>query len=267
MAEGIHTFVIPAYQNSPFLEECIISLQKQTIPSQIIITTSTPSLFLFGIAKNYNIEISINKNFNNISEDWNFAYQQCQTKYLTLAHQDDIYLPEYTEKCLHVAENSKNQENLIIFTDYAELLINRRRRISFVLLVKKMLLIPFIIKNSIENHFLKKIILSLGNPISCPTVMFNKENIGEFKFSEDYIYNLDWDAWIQLIRVNGKFIYINKKLMLHRLHPESQTHIQIKNKNRIVEEEIIFRKLWLSPVAKLLISIYKFGGKFNLHDH
>ena len=35
-----HTFAICAYKESPFLQECIESLKKQTIATNIIMTTS-----------------------------------------------------------------------------------------------------------------------------------------------------------------------------------------------------------------------------------
>ena len=34
-----HTFVICAYKESPFLEDCILSLKKQSIRSHIILVT------------------------------------------------------------------------------------------------------------------------------------------------------------------------------------------------------------------------------------
>ena len=41
-----HTFAICAYKDSPYLEACIRSLKSQTVPSEIICTTSTPSRYL-----------------------------------------------------------------------------------------------------------------------------------------------------------------------------------------------------------------------------
>ena len=38
-----HIFIILAYKQSQYLEDCIDSLLNQTIKSKIIITTSTPS--------------------------------------------------------------------------------------------------------------------------------------------------------------------------------------------------------------------------------
>jgi len=263
MPEYIHTFVIPAFGKSLFLEECILSLLKQTIPSEILITTSTPDPLIIELASKYKLEVIINEIRKNIASDWTFAYKQCRTKYLTIAHQDDVYLPGYTETCLGIAESFGNNDTLIVFTNYRELSENKVRRTSGVLLIKQLLLMPFHINHAISNRFLKRIILSFGNPVSCPTVMFNRDNIGMFDFSDKYGYNLDWEAWLRLAGKKGKFIYAGRKLMLHRLHFESQTTIQIKNNNRLIEEEKIFREIWSKPVAKVLMFFYRIGSKFN----
>lgn len=56
-----HTFAVCAYQESPYLEECIKSLKKQTIKSNILIATSTPNDYIKGIADKYTIPYYINK--------------------------------------------------------------------------------------------------------------------------------------------------------------------------------------------------------------
>jgi glycosyltransferase involved in cell wall biosynthesis len=259
-----HTFIIPAYKNSVFIEDCIISLKQQTLPSNILITTSTASPFLDNIARKYNIAIHVNKNGKGIANDWNFAYKMCQTKYLTLAHQDDYYLPDYTERCLKYAEKTRNQDSLIIFTDYQEYVSDRLRKVSLLIFIKRVLLVTFLFKNNIKNHFIKRGILYFGNPISCPSVMFNINNIGHFEFCEEYLCNMDWDAWLRLANMNGKFIYVNKKLMVHRLHNESQTAMQIQNYNRYEEDKKIFQSIWNKPIAKLLMGIYKYATIYNM---
>lgn len=41
-----HTFVICAYKESKYLEECIESLEKQIVKSNIIMCTSTPNDYI-----------------------------------------------------------------------------------------------------------------------------------------------------------------------------------------------------------------------------
>ena len=50
-----HTFVLCAYKESQFLEECVQSLLAQTVKSKILISTSTPNDHIKGIAEKYNL--------------------------------------------------------------------------------------------------------------------------------------------------------------------------------------------------------------------
>ena len=90
-----HTFAICAYKESPYLEECIISLKKQTKKSKIIIATSTPNDFINDLAAKYDIKVYINEGESGITQDWNFAYSKTDTEYVTIAHQDDKYSKHY----------------------------------------------------------------------------------------------------------------------------------------------------------------------------
>lgn len=56
-----HTFVVCAYKQSEYLEDCIISLKKQTIPSNIILCTSTPNDYINTIVEKYDIKVFINE--------------------------------------------------------------------------------------------------------------------------------------------------------------------------------------------------------------
>ena len=103
-----HTFAICAYKESAYLEKCIKSLKNQTIKSNIILVTSTPNDFLEEISKKYNLPYFINKGEKGITQDWNYAYKMADTELVTIAHQDDVYLPEYAE---HISK-AKELRNL-----------------------------------------------------------------------------------------------------------------------------------------------------------
>ena len=68
-----HTFAICAYKESPYLEECILSLKNQTVKSNIIMATSTPNEWIQGLAEKYEIPLYINTGEGGIAQDWNFA--------------------------------------------------------------------------------------------------------------------------------------------------------------------------------------------------
>ena len=85
-----HTFVISAYQDSPYLESCIKSLKAQTVPSEIICTTSTPSPYLTKLMEKYQIPLYVREGRSDIQEDWNFAISKASGEFVTVAHQDDM---------------------------------------------------------------------------------------------------------------------------------------------------------------------------------
>ena len=114
-----HTFAICAYKESPYLEECVKSLLKQTVKSNIILVTSTPCSYIENICERYKIPCYVNTGDSGITQDWNFAYSKCNTSIITIAHQDDIYFEQYTEQLMDSMKAVKRP--LIFFTDYYEL--------------------------------------------------------------------------------------------------------------------------------------------------
>ena len=147
--ENQHTFAICAYKESRFLEACILSLKNQSIPGNIILTTSTPNKFISDIAEKYKIKVFINKKRSGIAEDWNFAYKQVETPLVTIAHQDDIYEPKYLSELLEKINRSKYP--LIYFTNYYEIRGEDKIFSNLLLNIKKNNVITF--KNK-ETYFM-----------------------------------------------------------------------------------------------------------------
>lgn len=251
----VHSFAVPAYGDSPFLEECLLSLERQTVPSTVYIATSTPSPFLERAARRHGIPLLVNPERRGIAADWTFAYRQCATGYLTLAHQDDIYHPGYTYAVVNAAELSP--DTLIAFTDYDELTDGLTSGRTVNLSVKKAILAAaFHGKPSLDSGRSKRRLLSLACVIPCPSVMFNKRLIGDFAFSPGYQINLDWDAWARLAERDGSFRYVPRRLMKHRIHLHTATAGGIEAGQRQREDRMMFRRFWPGPVAGLIARLY-----------
>ena len=254
-----HTFVILAYKESPYLEECIKSLINQSVKSNIILATSTPSVFLEDISQKYNIKLEINSNSKNtMADDWNFAYKMANTKYVTLAHQDDIYDKDFSSYLFN-----QKVEFLISFSNYYELKDSKIIKNNLNLTIKKNMLLPFYFKNNIKNKTIKNLILSFGSPIPCPSVTYNKQLIGDFLFDDNYKVNLDWDAWLRLAKMDGSFYFVKKPLLLHRIHNGSETSSGIMNNTRYEEDLKIFSQIWGSNIGNFISSFYKLSYKSN----
>ncbi|MFH1379292.1 MAG: glycosyltransferase [bacterium] len=257
-----HSFAVVAYKDSPYLEECLKSLQRQSYQSSIMVFTSTPSSYIESMCNNLNVRMEINPHRASIAEDWSFAFNRSSTKYVTLAHQDDIYMPEYAQICMNSMNESKKKV-LLIFTNYREILDNSMvRALSPALFVKRILLnTASMFGSGFNSIFTKKMLLSLGNMVSCPTVMYNKELIGEFNFSSAYSYNLDWDAWLRFSDMDGAYRYIKRPVVSHRIHSSSETNAHIMSENRRKEEKDIFRRIWPYPIADIISFMYAFGSR------
>lgn len=248
-----HAFVIPAYKESPYLEDCIRSVTGQTVPGGVYIATSTPNDHIRGLAGKYGIELYEHEPMG-IAGDWNEAVKRAGTKYVTIAHQDDVYESNYREEILKAMNEA--WEPLIAFTDYAELrgedLVTDNRNLK----IKKMLLSPLRRKGAWKSRFLRRRALSMGNPICCPAVTVNTEKTGNELFEGEMRSNIDWQAWEALSRREGSFVYIHKVLMAHRIHGESTTTEIIGENKRREEDVFIFRKFWPGWVANLIEHFY-----------
>ncbi|HAX18066.1 MAG TPA: glycosyl transferase family 2 [Actinobacteria bacterium] len=256
-----HTFVVCVYKESKYLESCIDSLKKQSLPGNIIITTSTPNDFILNIAKKYNIKVIINKNSSGIAGDWNFGYSQADSSLVTIAHQDDIYESEYLSELLKKVNRVKKP--LIYFTNYYEIRGAKKVYSNLLLNIKRIMLFPLKIHLCISSIFLRRLILSFGSPVCCPSVTFVKNNLPDQIFVHQYRSNLDWQAWENISKYKGSFLYNSRCLVGHRIHAESETSNILNDNIRSAEDYEMFCKFWPPLIAKALLKIYKLSQKSN----
>ena len=231
----IHTFVICAYGNSSYLEECMLSLVNQHNQSSVILYTSTPSLQIEELCKKYNIEYN-HGNGGSIGKDWNNALSCVKTRYATIAHQDDYYEPQYSE--LIIKKFQSNPDALIAYSDYFEEKDGKK------------------IERTLN-------LLAFGNAICCPSVSYDLSVLNGFKFDEKLKGNLDWIAWYQIGKMKGSFVYVDKPLMCHRIHEESETSKTISNNTRSKEDLETLEIFWPKWFAKILMKQYVKSQKTN----
>jgi glycosyltransferase involved in cell wall biosynthesis len=256
-----HCFVIPAYKDSPFLEECILSIINQSVKSTLIITTSTPSDYKKLLAEKYQLSYVVNPILNaGIAGDWNFALQQADGDLITLAHQDDIYETTYAEK---ISNLMRSNNKVFIFTDYSDSINGKIISSSTNIVIKKILLTPFLINKIHRSVFWKKFIFMFGNPVCCPSVTLSKSVLQDFTFSNQYSYIVDWSAWYQMAGMKVDFLFVNEKLMQHRIHNGSETTAQMITGKRISEELFMFQLMWGNFLGKCIAYLYRISHKGN----
>lgn len=249
-----HTFAICAYKESDYLEDCIQSVCNQSVKSKVIIVTSTPNQLIDTLAKKYQIPLYINTGKSGIANDWNFAYNKATTPYVTIAHQDDMYEYEYAKTVVQKLE--KKEKALICFTNYAEIRNDKKVTDNKLLKIKRLMLLPMRIPGIKNWRFVIRRILSLGNPICCPSVTYVKKNLPNPVFKPGYLSNIDWQAWERMTRIKGTMIYTKQILTYHRIHEDSTTSEIIRDNQRIKEDYEMFCKFWPRFVAKRICHYY-----------
>ncbi|MDX2195021.1 MAG: glycosyltransferase [Cytophagales bacterium] len=255
-----HIFCVLAYKESPYLDECITSLLSQKLKSEIIICTSTPNAHINSVASKYHIHVIVNEHKGGIASDWNFAIQSAKSDYVTLVHQDDIYSDKYTTELAKMMDSN----TIIFFTNYGEIVNNKKIKFSPLLLIKRaMLFLPYYFSKVVSTYFYKSLPLKLGNPICCPSVTYNLNKMPNFRFQEKYKFVLDWHGWYMLSKYKGTFCYSSKILVYHRIHDGSETTKSIKDNFRANEELEMFTLIWGRFIANLIMNLYKFGHLLN----
>lgn len=256
------SFVICAYKESPYLEECIKSLINQNVKCDIALSTSTPNNFVKKLCLKYKIPLYINKTGKGYYDDFLYAYNVAKTQYVTLCHQDDIYLNNFSEEVLK--KINKNSDNLIIFSNYYDYKKNNIIKNSKLLTVKRMLIFPLRFNCFQKSKFIRKRVLSLGNPICSPTVTFNKKLIKEPVSKCPYKTCFDWYTWIDFVDKKGRFVYIKKPLIYRRINELSETTQVITDNSKKQSDYEIFRKFWPDSIAKFLLNIYSTSENNNI---
>lgn len=276
----IHAFVICAFGKSPYLENCIRSLLRQTAPSEIYIATSTPSEHIRRLARKYGLPLWVRQGESGIREDWLFAWREGgkRKRLITIAHQDDCYCRDYAKTVLAMYE--RYPDMTVFCSDYVTLKTRESRMADgtyypvqtricagdLVRLVKKLLRLPLRFRFYANRTWVKKSALIFGNSICCPSCTYNYSLIGGHMFDSGYSFALDWENLLSLAERPGRFVCVEEPLIAYRVHSGAATKKCIEDHRREADEASMFRRLWPDWMASLLMRFYKQSYKAYRED-
>ena len=276
----IHAFVICAFGKSPYLENCIRSLLRQTAPSEIYIATSTPSEHIRRLARKYGLPLWVRQGESGIREDWLFAWREGgkRKRLITIAHQDDCYCRDYAKTVLAMYE--RYPDMTLFCSDYVTLKTRESRMADgtyypvqtricagdLVRLVKKFLRLPLRFRFYANRTWVKKSALIFGNSICCPSCTYNYSLIGDHMFDSGYSFALDWENLLSLAKRPGRFVCVEEPLIAYRVHSGAATKKCIEDHRREADEASMFRRLWPDWMASLLMRFYKQSYKAYRED-
>ena len=255
------TMVICAYKECEYLEKCIQSVVKQTNKPNVMISTSTPNEHINGLAEKYGIEVRVNPDGGQV-KDYNFAMKQPDTELVMLMHQDELIRKDFVEKTIR--ELNKAKRPIIAFTNYIEMHDNVvDRKPSTIVKIKRIMLIPMLIKPLMRNGHMKRLIQLLGNPITHPTVVCVMKEMPDEIFREEYIASMDWDLWERLSHQEGSFVYVPDVLLCHRMNSDNQTSVLFRTSDaRYKEESEIFSRFWPKWIVRIIMHFYSGTQKY-----
>lgn len=256
-----HTFVVCAYKQSEFLDACVASLLSQTVPTNVIVATSTPNELIESVCLRYGLVLHIGDHKSGIAQDWNYALSCARTPLVTIAHQDDIYYPSYTKGMLGALNDAADP--LIYFSNYSELRGSDVIDYNTLLRIKRIMLSPLRVRSLRRSKFVRRRILSLGSPICCPAVTYVTDGLNGFRFLENYKCDLDWQSWEIISRMKGSFVYDDHIRMSHRVHAGSETTALIEDNTRGAEDLEMFRLFWPDPIARFISKFYAISQLSN----
>ncbi len=250
-----HVFAICAYKDSPYLESCIRSLMNQSVESDVILCTSTPSPYIKDLTNKYGIPFFVRHEKSDIKDDWNFAYYMADARFVTITHQDDLYHKDYVKKLL---DSYEKYPDITLFTGgYTVVKQDEVSGFELVEFLKRILRFPLRLRHMSHLSWIKKSVLLFGNSICCPACAYNKERLGAPLFTSPYHFALDWDTLYKLSKLPGRFICVEKPVLYYRVHEQAATKACIEDNSRAREETEMFQKMWPEPIVKFLMYFYR----------
>jgi len=256
MSRQQHSFIVPAYGQSPYLEECLVSLSRQTVQTPIRICTSTPFDGINELAARYGADLVVHQPNRGIGHDWNTALSASNTSLTTLAHQDDLYAPDFSATKIDM--HQRFPEVAVSFCASNEIWSDgAKRRFGLNQWVKRALVgMAFMGTNVVNTPLRRRILFGFGNPILCAGVTLRTEAIPNFSFREDLRTNMDWIAWNDLSHRYG-IVRVRQPLVSRRVHAGSETSACIVDGARLDEDTQVFRQLWPPAIASLIGALYR----------
>lgn len=256
LAQFEHVFVVPVYGDSPFLGDCLASLTAQTLASRIVIVTSTPSEFISRVARDHGAPVVVNPRREAIAGDWNFGLRAAEARYVTLAHQDDVYAADFLEETLTAFAS---HDGVLCFTGYQEIDEAGEAKSSKVSKAKHLIEWVTLGRRRVLRQTRLRAFLSFGNPLPCSSATFDLAKLGAFAFSADFTSNLDWDAWWRLMAAKETFLRVPARLVGRRHNPFTATARSLRDGTRRREDLVMFRRAWPWPLGDFIALAYRAG--------
>lgn len=231
----IATFAIPCRNAGPHLRpllESLVAQQRQDFELLLVDDASTDgSAELARSVVGDRISIHRNDRPLGIGGNWNRCIALTKTPLLCLAHQDDVYRPEYLSvmsaalearprasvaHCRAFTLDAAGREFVAPTERYKDRFWKGHSRRGAPALYASLL---------------------AGNWIVAPSALFRTQALREAGgFAEHLRFVLDWELWLRLLRAGAELVGVEDRLVGYRRHEASATAAEERSHNRYKEE-------------------------------
>lgn len=201
MKNSIHkvSVVITCHSYGKYLDECLQSLFKQTVPCEILVCDNGSTDETAEILSKYpTIRIVKNKERMEFKKIMNFLISKVNTEYVVMLGADDKLEPDFIKKCLK-AGGDVIRTGLREF-GAGEIVMNPPESPSEGILDHNTMYFSSMFKKSLWQ--------AVGGL---------DENIPTYE---------DWDFWIRCVKKGAIVNTVKEPLFLYRIHPEQATKVE-----------------------------------------
>jgi glycosyltransferase involved in cell wall biosynthesis len=257
--------VIPAYGDSPYLQQTLETSVKQ-LPAEVPITViEDPSVGsnIESIVKNYSrVQYVKNNERLGIGGNFNKAIELSTGIFTQICGSDDIFL---NNPLVGFGSALISQSDIAAVGLDVEVINNIGKIVKTIPDLAKNFINPSSKKNTIFQN--EKIFsrLMLGDFMYFPAILWRTKTLKKIKFDGNFHTAMDLDVLTRLLNNDQKIAFINSKVLGYRRHSQSASSLYAKSIGRFDEEflchknalEIARRKNWKTGafLAQLALTV------------
>jgi glycosyltransferase involved in cell wall biosynthesis len=222
---------IPAYKKPEFVVRCLQSITQQSYKDvEVVISDDSPDEDIKVAIEPFRASLSIFYYHNSLAlkspKNWNAALDKARGDLVLLMHQDDWFF-----------SNNALQQYKTVFDTYPKVDFVFCRNTAIDETGKEIILQA---RPKLINELSKKPDhLLLAQVIGPPSNTMVRKNVS-VRYDENFIWLVDVDYYVRLLKTGYKYHYINQHLVNIGLHEDQTTAFCRANRDIIFKENILY---------------------------
>ncbi len=233
------TFAIPCFNGAAHLRPLLESLLAQTrVDCHLLLVddgSTDDSLALARRVVGTRLEVVQNNSSLGIPGNWNRCIEHARTEFICLAHQDDVYAPDFASSMLAaLATNPRAAAahcRMRTIDARGEPLRSAQERYK----QRFWRALP-----AVESSAQSLQRLFAGNFVGCPTLVYRACAVAEIgAFDAQYRFAPDWEWLLRALSKDWQLVAVPRDLVAYRRHPEQATQRAVASLQRYREEHAL----------------------------